>query len=214
MLGRIVRTVTDKPKEEEGAWGLTPDNQETPEPVAAEDHVAADDPVETTAESAPDENDPEYWDEEWDEAQELRNELARAQADLKNHQDRKRKDLDASYEAGRREVIESLIPVLDSIAGAREHGDLTDENPLTPVVKNLSRVLEAQGLGVIGTPGEEFDPKLHDAIKVEYSSEVDRPEVLEVYQQGYGTPDRLLRSAKVSVVKYREESQEEQGSAS
>lgn len=69
------------------------------------------------------------------EVQTLEGELAEARADMTNLRSRKRKDLDDQFEAGRAEVIANLIPVLDSVAGAKEHGDFTDENPLTAILK-------------------------------------------------------------------------------
>src|SRR5690606_31821181 len=102
---------------------------------------------------------------------------------------------------GRFEVLNVLIPILDSIDGARKHGDLTEDNPLTPVIRNLTQTLEAQGLGAIGAVGDEFDPNLHEALHVETSEDVETSTVSEVLQRGYGTPTRLLRPARVVVTK-------------
>lgn len=131
----------------------------------------------------------------------LRQALATTQAELENHRKRKRKDLDDQYEAGRGEIITNLVPVLDSIAGASEHGDLSDDNPLTPVVKSLTQTLESLGLGAIGEVGDAFDPHIHEALHVEYAEDVEGTKVSKVHQRGYATPERLLRPALVTVVK-------------
>lgn len=132
---------------------------------------------------------------------ELRRQLATTQAELANHRARKAKDLDAQYEAGRGEVITNLVPVLDSIAGAKEHGDLDVDNPLTPVLKSLTQTLEGLGLGAIGDEGDDFDPRIHEALHVDYSDEVEGTKVGKVHQHGYATSDRLLRPALVTVIK-------------
>lgn len=133
--------------------------------------------------------------------QELEEELARARADLTNLLARRNKDNDAQYESGKRETLESLLPVMDNITGAHEHGDLVDENPLAVVVRNLARVLESQGLGEIGVVGERFDPRVHEAVSVERREDVEHPVITAVHQRGYGTRERLLRPAKVSIAK-------------
>lgn len=133
--------------------------------------------------------------------EELRVQLATARADLANHQNRKRKDLDDQYEAGRGEVISNLIPVLDNIAGANDHGDLTDDNALTPVLKTLTHTLEGLGLGAIAEVGEDFDPHVHEALTVEYSPDAEGTKISKVHQRGYATNERLLRPALVTVVK-------------
>lgn len=135
------------------------------------------------------------------EVADLREELATAQADLANHRTRKRKDLDDQYEAGRGEVITNLVPVLDNISGAKEHGDLADDNPLTPVVKSLAHILEGLGLGAIGTVGDDFDPRVHEALHVEYVPEAEGTKISKVHQSGYATSERLLRPALVTVAK-------------
>lgn len=137
-----------------------------------------------------------------EEVSELRQQLAETQAELTNLRNRKRKDLDIQYEAGRGEVISNLVQVLDSIAGAKEHGDLTDDNPLTPVLKSLAYTLESLGMGAVGEPGEHFDPNVHEALHVEYSADAEEGTTIkEVHQRGYATQERLLRPALVTVVK-------------
>lgn len=127
--------------------------------------------------------------------------VAELQAELQNLRTRARRDRDKSYDAGRYDTLEALLPVLDSIHGAKAHGDVTEENPLTPVVASLANILERVGLYAIGEEGDAFNPDLHEAVKVEVDPDAEKTLVTEVLQRGYGTPDRLLRAAKVAVVK-------------
>lgn len=138
-----------------------------------------------------------------EEVKDLTERLAGAQAELANHRARKRKDLDDQYEAGRGEVITNLIPVLDNISGAQEHGDLTADNALTPVVKSLAHTLESLGLGAIGEVGEDFDPHVHEALTVEYADDAEGTKISKVHQRGYATNERMLRPALVTVTKKR-----------
>lgn len=143
---------------------------------------------------------PSPWEEE---RQELLEDLARAQADLVNHQTRARKDKEAAYLAGKHETLEALLPVLDGIAGARAHGDLDDlQNPLVQNAKKLIQTLEGLGLFAFGESGEVFNPEIHEALNVEGEDpELTESKIGTVYSQGYFSLEKLLRPARVGVIK-------------
>lgn len=136
-----------------------------------------------------------------DDSDELRESLAAAQAELANTKSRRRKDLETQFEAGRTEIISALLPVLDSINGARDHGDLDEDNPLTPVIATLERALSQRGVETVGETDEPFDPTVHEALHVEVDDDVQVTTVSKVLQRGYTVGDRLLRPAKVTVRK-------------
>lgn len=104
----------------------------------------------------------------------------------------------ASHDRGVATVAEALIPVLDDIELARQHGDLT--GPFASIAEKLEGTLLRFGIERYGTAGEPFDPAVHEALMHAHSADVTEPTVQQVLQPGYRTPDRILRAARVAVV--------------
>ena len=131
--------------------------------------------------------------------------LARARADLYNLQQeyqgfvrRSREGAASHREAGAAGVVEALIPVLDEIELARQHGDLTGTFETT--AGKLETILaEKYSLERFGAVGEVFDPTLHDALMATESSEVAEPTIAAVLQPGYRLGERVVRAARVQV---------------
>jgi molecular chaperone GrpE len=94
-------------------------------------------------------------------------------------------------------VLASLLPVLDDIDRAREHGDLT--GAFKAVADQLEAVLAKHGLVGFGEAGDPFDPSVHEAVMHAESDEVDRPTATAVMRRGYRHGERLLRPAMVGV---------------
>jgi molecular chaperone GrpE len=104
----------------------------------------------------------------------------------------------ASHDRGVAAVAEALIPVLDDIELARQHGDLT--GPFASIAEKLEGTLQRFGVERYGAAGEPFDPEVHEALMHAHSADVTEPTVQQVLQPGYRTPDRILRAARVAVV--------------
>jgi len=111
---------------------------------------------------------------------------------------RSKADASAAHERGVAAVAEALIPVLDDIELARQHGDLT--GPFASIAEKLEATLARFGVERYGTAGEPFDPAIHEALMHGHSAEVGEPTVQQVLQPGYRTADRVLRAARVAVV--------------
>ncbi|EHM95403.1 co-chaperone GrpE [Actinomyces sp. oral taxon 849 str. F0330] len=131
--------------------------------------------------------------------------LARARADLYNLQQeyqgfvrRSREGAASHRDAGAAGVVEALIPVLDEIELARQHGDLTGTFETT-AGKLESILAEKYSLERFGAVGEVFDPTLHDALMATESSEVAEPTIAAVLQPGYRLGERVVRAARVQV---------------
>ncbi|MCU1508779.1 MAG: grpE [Glaciihabitans sp.] len=129
---------------------------------------------------------------------EMRNDLARAQAELVNFRNRVERDRAANRDSVIAEVIRSLLPALDDLTRAEAHGDL-EGSPLEIVAKKLHATFERYGLRVVGEKGEAFDPHFHEAIVQLPSADVTVNTVADVIEPGYALGDRLLRAAKVAV---------------
>ena len=131
--------------------------------------------------------------------------LARARADLYNLQQeyqgfvrRSREGAASHRQAGAADVVEALIPVLDEIELARQHGDLTGTFETT-AGKLESILAEKYSLERFGAVGEVFDPTLHEALMATESSEVTEPTIAAVLQPGYRLGERVVRAARVQV---------------
>jgi molecular chaperone GrpE len=128
----------------------------------------------------------------------MRNDLARAQAELVNFRKRVERDRQANREAVIAEVIRTLLPAVDDLERAEEHGDLAG-SPLELVAQKLHGAFARYGLRSVGEKGEPFDPHMHEALVQLPSPDVTVNTVADVIEQGYALGDRLLRPAKVAV---------------
>lgn len=104
----------------------------------------------------------------------------------------------AAYDQGVAALAEGLIPVLDDIELARQHGDLT--GPFGSIAEKFEQILEHSGVVRYGKAGEPFDPAVHEALMHGHSADVSEPTVQQVLQPGYLAGERVLRAARVAVV--------------
>lgn len=111
---------------------------------------------------------------------------------------RSKADALAAHERGVHTIVEALIPVLDDIELARQHGDLT--GPFVSIAEKLEGTLGRFGVIRYGEVGEAFDPAVHEALMHSHSADVTESTVQMVLQPGYRTPDRVIRAARVAVV--------------
>src|SRR5206468_3624103 len=124
--------------------------------------------------------------------------LQRLQAEFANYRRRVERDRQAVAEQALASVLVGLLPVLDDIERAREHGEVDGGFKL--VADGLETTLTKLGLQRFGTVGEPFDPNVHEALTHALSADVTEPSCGQVYQPGYRVGDRVLRPARVGVV--------------
>jgi molecular chaperone GrpE len=123
--------------------------------------------------------------------------LQRLQADYINYRRRVERDREAVRETAVVNVLANLLPVLDDIGRARDHGEL--EGGFRSVGEALEATVEKLGLQRYGTAGEPFDPTVHEALMHSYSAAVTEPTAVQVLQPGYRFGDRVVRPARVAV---------------
>ncbi|MFF8268462.1 nucleotide exchange factor GrpE [Streptomyces sp. NPDC016562] len=123
--------------------------------------------------------------------------LQRLKAEYDNYRKRVQRDRLAVREIAVANVLAGLLPVLDAIDRARDHGDV--DPGLRAVADALETQLATLGLQEVGAPGEPFDPTHHEAISYQRSDEVDRPTCTTVLRRGYRVGEHLLRPAQVTV---------------
>ena len=128
---------------------------------------------------------------------ELTADLQRVHAEYANYRKRVERDREVTQQMAVGAALAELLPVLDDIERAREHGEL--EGAFRTVGENLEAALAKLGLEKFGASGEEFDPMVHEALTTEENDAVSTPTVTTVYQPGYRFADRVLRPARVAV---------------
>jgi molecular chaperone GrpE len=129
---------------------------------------------------------------------ELRNDLLRLQAEYINYRRRVERDRDVARDQAVIGVLNSLMPVLDDIDAARQHGDLAD-GPFAAIAGKFENALKAYELTRIDETGVAFDPNIHEALIQQPSAEVQADSVSQVLRAGYRKGDRVLRAAQVIV---------------
>lgn len=132
--------------------------------------------------------------------------LQRLNAEYVNYKRRVDRDRASVQERAVRDVLESVLPVLDDIQLARAHGDLTD-GPFAAIADKLEASLGKFGLTRFGGVGETFDPMQHEALmhaawdasNPDLPTDATATTVVQVLQPGYRTGDQVLRPARVAV---------------
>jgi len=131
-------------------------------------------------------------------AAEHREDLQRLQAEYVNYRRRVDRDRAVAADLAVVGVIEALLPVLDDIDLARQHGEL-DEGPFVSIAEKLEATLARFGWERYGASGEVFDPTVHEALMHSESDEVTEPTVVQVLQPGHRIGERIVRAARVAV---------------
>jgi molecular chaperone GrpE len=129
---------------------------------------------------------------------ELLADLQRLQAEFVNYKSRVERDRDVSREAAIAEVFRSLLPALDDLALAENHGDL-EGSPFASVLTKIRAAGEKFGITSFGSKGEKFNPEIHNALVQTPNSEVNETVIADVISAGYMLGDRLIRPAMVAV---------------
>ncbi|WP_430779699.1 nucleotide exchange factor GrpE [Actinoplanes sp. G11-F43] len=131
------------------------------------------------------------------ELDERTHDLQRVTAEYANYRKRVDRDRGAAAEQTTGKVLTDLLPVLDDIDRAREHGDLV--GPFASVAEQLTAVTGKLGLVAFGEKGDPFDPNRHEAVAHLTSADVTEATCVEVMRRGYTLGERLLRAALVAV---------------
>jgi molecular chaperone GrpE len=133
-----------------------------------------------------------------DRVAELTADLQRLSAEYANYRKRVERDRLAVVEAASASLLAQLLPLLDDVDRARQHGDLT--GGFKGVGEALEQLTERLGLERYGEPGEPFDPQVHEAVMAAEPDPASAvPVCAAVFAPGFRVHGRVLRAAKVSV---------------
>ncbi|MFF4799894.1 nucleotide exchange factor GrpE [Streptomyces sp. NPDC049541] len=123
--------------------------------------------------------------------------LQRLQAEYQNYRRRVERDRITVKEIAIANLLTELLPVLDDIGRARDHGELV--GGFKSVAESLETVAAKMGLQQFGKEGEPFDPTIHEALMHSYAPDVTETTCVAILQPGYRFGERTIRPARVAV---------------
>ncbi|SDL95669.1 molecular chaperone GrpE [Corynebacterium mycetoides] len=122
--------------------------------------------------------------------------LQRLSAEYANYRRRTERERTQIAEQAKARVLTEMIPLLDDLDLAAQHGDL-NEGPLKAFSDKFRAVLDGQNVEAFGAEGDAFDPEIHEA--VQDLSQGDNKVVGTVLRKGYRVSGRLVRNAMVLI---------------
>ncbi|GAA2299499.1 nucleotide exchange factor GrpE [Streptomyces caniferus] len=123
--------------------------------------------------------------------------LQRLQAEYQNYRRRVERDRVTVKEIAAANLLSELLPTLDDVGRAREHGELV--GGFKSVAESLETVVAKLGLQQFGKEGEPFDPTIHEALMHSYAPDVTETTCVAILQPGYRIGERTIRPARVAV---------------
>ena len=145
------------------------------------------------------------------EAAENYDKFLRISAEFENYKKRSVKDRADVAKYANEQLIRDILPIMDSMERALEHVSNSDDlnafiEGLKLIQEKLSMTLEKNGVEKIETANRDFDPNYHEAMLQVDTNEPDSDnKIAEVFETGYLLNGRLLRPAKVSILKHSKE---------
>lgn len=135
----------------------------------------------------------------------------RLQAEFDNYKKRTFKEKVEFVKFANEGLILELLDILDNFERGVKSAELKKDFGLLHqgvdmISKQLHTLLEAKGLKRIKSLGENFDPHQHEAVEVieDEDEEASEGRIVEELQPGYMLNDRIIRPAKVKVVRKKE----------
>lgn len=121
----------------------------------------------------------------------------RSRADFVNYKKEEERSQKGSEERMKAEMVEKLLPLLDSMEMAFKQAQTKELNLLH---KQLFDALRSMGAEPFGLPGERFDPRRHEALREVAAQSPEQDHTVEsVHRSGYSIGDKIVRPAQVSV---------------
>lgn len=143
------------------------------------------------------------------EVRELRDGLARRQADFENYRKRMERERSETYNRVVADIAAKLLPVLDNLKRALEteasvEASESDEfrhflSGVDLIYKQLNGVLDALGVKPILAEGQVFNPHLHEAVVTEATDEFEADTVMQEIVRGFRIGEKLIRPSLVKV---------------
>lgn len=136
-------------------------------------------------------------------ADEFKDKWMRSVAEFDNYKKRNARLYQDAYAEGKTDVIVKILPIGDNLDTAISMGlDEKTTDGLKLLKKKFDEVLKGMEIEEINPVGEPFDPATMEAIMQAEQGEGETSDtVKQVFQKGYKLKDKIIRYAKVSVIK-------------
>ncbi len=156
----------------------------------------------------------EGMDERVREVEELTRDLQRERADFANYRRRNEAERAEFARFAKADLVKRLLDVLDDLDRALEHVPAElGEGPWVEGIRHVDRklrdILASEGLEEVGSVGQPFDPRIHEAIG-HVDSTAPEGTVVDEVRKAYKLHDRVIRPALVTVAKAPSEAAEHQ----
>jgi len=130
----------------------------------------------------------------------------RARADLLNYKKEEMERVKGFLEYANEELVSKFLPILDNFETCEKCLTCDPEKDknvkgLLMIKKQLQDFLKSQGAEEVKSVGQKFDPNLHEAVEEVEAKDGEKGVIVEEIQKGYKINGRLLRPAKVKIVK-------------
>jgi len=130
----------------------------------------------------------------------------RAKADFLNYKKEQRERIEILAAYANEELLQDVLSVLDNLERAEENIPEKKKNDQTikgfmQITEQLREFLKSQGVEELKVEGKEFNPEFHEAVEEVEVKGKKSGLVAEVLEKGYTMNGKLLRPAKVKVIK-------------
>ncbi len=131
--------------------------------------------------------------------------LLRSRAELDNAFKRNTSDIEKAHKYGVERLLNELLPVIDNLEHALNNfsKDSTkeDKEGVELTLKSFESALDKFGIRPIYPVNEQFDPIKHEAVMTSEDPKKENNEIENIFQRGWELHDRVVRPARVSVIK-------------
>ncbi|MGZ3581448.1 MAG: nucleotide exchange factor GrpE [Ktedonobacterales bacterium] len=138
-----------------------------------------------------------------DEVAQYKDKWLRERAEMENFRKRQERLANERNQRYKRDLLEKVLEVVDNLDRAMSYTDTMDrdglQNSLRMVHWQLNELIKTEGLTPVASVGQEFDPRVHEAIESVASSEHPEGQVVEEVRKGYMIGNEMLRPARVKV---------------
>ena len=140
----------------------------------------------------------------------------RARAEFANYKKRNEQERQELFKLANTTLISRLLLIFDDFERAFQTLpsnllSLTWIDGVALIYRRLQAILEGEGLALMETEGQSFDPLVHEAVTYEESAEHQEGQIIGEVQRGYKLGDRVLRPALVRVAKGKPVLEAEEG---
>ncbi|MBQ9513392.1 MAG: nucleotide exchange factor GrpE [Clostridia bacterium] len=136
-------------------------------------------------------------------AEDFKDKWMRNVAEFDNYKKRNANLYRDAYNDGKIELLLKILPIGDNLSIALNMGlDEKTAEGITLLKRKFDEILKGMEVEEINPEGEKFDPMVCEAImQVEKQDGEEEDTVKKVFEKGYKLKDKIIRYAKVSVIK-------------